>query len=107
MFKINLLDKKFRCLIIMLLGALSLQAELNLINKTFFLGIIFICFYLNKIEFRFKVVFLSIISLIVLYVQLIIENHIFSKDYFINILGLLLILRFSDLNQKRNCFPFH
>jgi len=106
MFKINLLDTKFRCLIIMLLGALSLQAELTLINKTFFLGIIFICFYLNKIEFRFKVILISIFSLIVLYVQLIIENHVFSKDYFINILGLLLILRFSDLNQKKKLFSF-
>ena len=54
MFKIDLLDTKFRCLVIMLLGALSLQAELTLINKIFFLGIIFICFYLNKIEFRFS-----------------------------------------------------
>ena len=90
----------------MILGTLSLQSELSLLNKFFFIGVVIFSYYLNKIEFKFKIFFLSIASIIVLYIQLIIENHLFSKDYFINILGILLVLRFADLNQKKKLFSF-
>ena len=106
MFKINLHNSNFRCFLIMILGTLSLQSELSLLNKFFFIGVVIFSYYLNKIEFKFKIFFLSIASIIVLYIQLIIENHLFSKDYFINILGLLLVLRFADLNQKKKLFSF-
>ena len=37
---------------------------------------------------------------------MIIENYIFSKEYFVNIIVLLLIFRFTDLNSNKKKFSF-
>ena len=106
MFKDKIINTNSRCLILTILCIISLQEELVLINKIFFLFLVFSSYFINKIEFRFKGILLAFSALPILYIELVLENFIFSKDYFINIIGLLLIIRFADLNTKSKLFSF-
>ena len=106
MFKNKILDTRARCLFLTILCIISLQEELILANKIYFLFLLFSSYFINKIEFKFKGVLLAISSLPILYIELILENFIFSKDYFINVIGILLIIRFSDLSTKSKLFSF-
>ncbi|MDA8841254.1 DUF3488 and transglutaminase-like domain-containing protein [Candidatus Pelagibacter bacterium] len=106
MSKINFLNPTHRCFIIVLLATLSLQSELTIANQLFFLGSLIVSFYLHKIRFRLKHILIAILSVLLLFIQLTIEDYVFSKDYFINIIGLLLIIRFADLDNKKKLFSF-
>ena len=106
MSKINFLNPTHRCFIIVLLATLSLQNELTIANQLFFLGSLIVSFYLHKIKFRLKHILIAILSVLLLFIQLTIEDYVFSKDYFINIIGLLLIIRFADLDNKKKLFSF-
>ena len=105
MFNLFFLNFRNRYFLVVLISILSIQNELILINKLFFILLTSVSFFNNK-EFKYKSIFLAFFSLFFLFIELIIENYIFSKEYFVNIIVLLLIFRFADLNSNKKKFSF-
>ena len=106
MFNLFFLNFRNRYFLVVLISILSIQNELILINKLFFILLTSVSFFFNNKEFKYKSIFLAFFSLFFLFIELIIENYIFSKEYFINIIVLLLIFRFADLNSNKKKFSF-
>ena len=106
MFNLFFLNFRNRYFLVFLISILSIQNELILINKLFFILLTSVSFFFNNKEFKYKSIFLAFFSLFFLFIELIIENYIFSKEYFVNIIVLLLIFRFTDLNSNKKKFSF-
>ena len=106
MFNLFFLNFRNRYFLVVLISILSIQNELILINKLFFILLTSVSFFFNNKEFKYKSIFLAFFSLFFLFIELIIENYIFSKEYFVNIIVLLLIFRFTDLNSNKKKFSF-
>ena len=59
-----------------------------------------------KIKFKFKSLLIGAFALSALYIQLILNQYVMSEEFFINCLGVLIIIKFSELNDKNNLLSF-
>ena len=107
MFKLNLLNYKFTSLILIFVCFLSLFTEVSKSNNYFFLAILLFSLFLNQLEFKYKKFLNSIIALTVIYVQFILNDYTLSKEYFINLIFILLLLKYAELESKENHYFFN
>ena len=107
MFKFNLLNYKFTSIILIFVCFLSLFTEVTKLNNYFFLFILLFSFFLNKLNFNFKKFLNSLIALAAIYVQFILNDYTLSKEYFINLIFILLLLKYAELENKENFYFFN
>ena len=98
MFKTNFLNLKYLSFSILILCLISISENLSLTNK-FFLGLLFlIIIFLINLKFKFKNIVTGIYALGLLYVQFIFDRYVFSEEFFIHCLGVLLIVKYAEIN---------
>ena len=107
MLKINLSNTKFLSLVILGICLLSISENVSLANKIFWVVITIGSIFINKFKFRFKSFFLSIYAVGLLYAQFIFNQYIFSEEFFINCLGVLLIVKYAELDNKNNLLSYN
>ena len=107
MLKINLSNTKFLSLVILGICLLSISENVSLANKIFWGTITIGSIFINKFKFRFKSFLLSIYAVGLLYVQFIFNQYIFSEEFFINCLGVLLIVKYAELDNKNNLLSYN
>jgi transglutaminase-like putative cysteine protease len=107
MLKINLSNTKFLSLVILGICLLSISENVSLANKIFWVVITIGSIFINKFKFRFKSFLLSIYAVGLLYAQFIFNQYIFSEEFFINCLGVLLIVKYAELDNKNNLLSYN
>jgi len=106
MLKIN---KNIPSITFALLGLCIFNLSENLtFNNLFFWGLLFIISYLvSNIKIKFKSIIIGIFAIGALYIQLVFNQYVFSEEFFLNCLGVLLIIKFSELSNKNNILSFN
>ena len=106
MLKIN---KNIPSITFALLGLCIFNLSENLtFNNLFFWGFLFIISYLvSNIKIKFKSIIIGIFAIGALYIQLVFNQYVFSEEFFLNCLGVLLIIKFSELSNKNNNLSFN
>ena len=97
MYKINLLDYKFSSLILIFGTYIAIIDDVSVYNRIFYLIVLAYSILQNFINIKFKKLFTSLIALISFYIQFILNDYTFSKEYFINLLPILLFLKFKEI----------
>ena len=105
--KINFSDTKFLSLILLGICLLSISENVSLVNKIFWGIISIISIFINRIDFKFKSFLLSIYAIGLLYIQFIFNQYIFSEEFFVNCIGVLLIVKYAELNNKNNLLSYN
>ena len=107
MSKINFTDTKFLSLILLGICLLSISENVSLVNKIFWGIISIISIFVNRTDFKFKSFLLLIYAIGLLYIQFIFNQYIFSEEFFINCIGVLLIVKYAELNNKNNLLSYN
>ena len=106
MSKFNLLNFNFTSIILIFLSFLSISSEVSIINNLYFIIIFIFSFFQNSSNYKFKNFFSGIIALLSFYIQFILNDYTFSKEYFIHLLLILAILKYSELEVRDNYYFF-
>ena len=106
MLKIN---KNIPSITFALLGLCIFNLSENLtFNNLFFWAFLFVISYLvSNIKIKFKSIIIGLFAIGALYIQLVFNQYIFSEEFFLNCLGVLLIIKFSELSNKNNNLSFN
>ena len=107
MSKINFSNTKFLSLILLGICLLAISENILLVNKIFWGITSIISILINRIDFKFKSFLLSIYAIGLLYIQFIFNQYIFSEEFFINCIGVLLIVKYAELNNKNNLLSYN
>ena len=107
MLKIKSQNISLLTYIILFFCLISLSTDLLLTNKIFWGTLFILSFVFSKIHFKFKSIVVGIFALGALYIQLILNQYVLSEEFFLNCLGVLLIIKFSELNNKNNLLSFN
>ena len=107
MLKIKLSNTKFLSLIILGICLLSISENASFANKIFWGFISLISIFIGRFNFKFKSFLLSIYAVGLLYIQFIFNQYIFSEEFFINCLGVLLIVKYAELDNKNNLLSYN
>ena len=107
MLKIKSQNINLLTYIILFFCLVSLSTDLILFNKIFWGTLFILSFIFSKIHFKFKSIAVGVFALGALYIQLILNQYVLSEDFFLNCLGVLLIVKFSELNNKNNLLSFN
>ncbi len=107
MSKIKISNPKSLSFIILLLCLISIFDNANLSNKIFWIIITVASLFINKFLFRFKSFLLSVYALGLIYIQFVFNQYVVSEEFFINCLGVLLIVKFAEINNKDNLLSFN
>ena len=106
MFKTNFLNLKYLSFSILILCLISISENLSLANKFFWVLLVFISIFLINLKFKFKNIVTGIYALGLLYVQFTFDRYVFSEEFFIHCLGVLLIVKYAEINTKSNELSF-
>ena len=106
MSKFNLLNFNFTSIILIFLSFLSISFEVSIINNLYFIIIFIFSFFQNSSNYKFKNFFSGIIAVLSFYIQFILNDYTFSKEYFIHLLLILAILKYSELEVRDNYYFF-
>ena len=107
MLKIKFSDPKFLSLVILGLCLFSISENLSFINKIFWITISIISIFVNRYNFKFKSFLLSIYAIGLLYIQFIFYQYIISEEFFVSCLGVLLIVKYAEINDKNNLLSYN
>ena len=102
----NIYNTNLRAFLILILCFFSIQNDLILTERVFFILTIISSFFLNKINIKYKGLYVSIYSSILVFIEIHLHEYLFSKNFFINLILLLLILRYADINNKKKLFSY-
>ena len=107
MLKINFFNHNFYTFCLLGLSILSIIFEVSHINKLFWLVLLLLAFLIKFANFKYKNLISAIISIFAIYIQLRLDFYLITKDYFINLLIILLILKFSELKKFKGQYFFN
>ena len=107
MLKIKSQNISLLTYVILFFCLISLSTDLLLTNKIFWGTLFILSFVFSKIHFKFKSIVVGIFALGALYIQLILNQYVLSEEFFLNCLGVLLTIKFSELNNKNNLLSFN
>ena len=93
-------------ILILILCLVSIGSEISYFNKIYWISLIFISYFLLKLNFKFKNLFIGGYALIAIYIQLRFNQFIFSEEFFLNCLAILIIAKYSELLTKNNQLSF-
>lgn len=107
MFQINYYSYKFYSFLLLILGFFSIFQEVDTENNIFFLLILIFSILQNNFKYKFKSIYSGLIAIFSIYIQFILSDYTISKEFFLNLLLILLFLKFSELNLKENYYFFN
>ncbi len=106
MLKIKNYNLSVFTFLLLILCTFSLSADLTLNNKLFWFVVFIFNFLFFQINIKLKSLILGIIALGAIYIQLIFNQYVFSEEFFLNCLAILLMMKFSELKNKDNKLSF-
>ena len=107
MFRVDF--KNFNHIAVILLG-LSISSvffEITTINKIFWLVSLSIVVFFKLFETKYKKILSSLFAFVAIYLQLKLDTYILSKEFFLNILVILLIFKYLELDHKQGHYFFN
>ncbi len=93
-------------ILILILCLVSIGSEISFFNKIFWISLILISYFLLKFNFKFKNLLIASYALIAIYIQLRFNQFVFSEEFFLNCLAILIIAKYSELITKNNQLSF-
>jgi len=106
MSRTKILDLKYLSFSILLLCLVSISENLSLNNKIFWAALVVISLFLFNLKFNYKNILTGLYALGLLYLQFTFDRYIFSEEFFIHCLGVLLIVKYAEINTKNNELSF-
>ena len=106
MSRTKILNLKYLSFSILLLCLVSISENLSLTNKIFWATLVVISLFLFNLKFNYKNILTGLYALGLLYLQFTFDRYIFSEEFFIHCLGVLLIVKYAEINTKNNELSF-
>ncbi len=106
MLSLKFSNIKILPILILILCLVSIGSEIAFLNKIFWITLVFISYFLLKLKFRFKNLLIGGYALIAIYIQLRFDQFVFSEEFFLNCLAILIIAKYSELLTKNNQLSF-
>ena len=106
MFSLKLSNIKVLSFLILILCLVSIGNDITFINKIFWVSLIGISYFLLQFKFRFKNLLIGGYGLLGIYIQLKLNQFVFSEEFFLNCLAVLLIAKYSEILTKNNQLSF-
>ena len=107
MLKINFKDYNHIAIILLGLSISSIIFEISNFNKIFWLISVSIVIISKLFRIKYKKILSSLLAFITIYLQFKLDAHILSKEFFLNVLVILLILKYFELNNKQGHYFFN
>ena len=107
MLKIKFLNISILTFVCLVLSVLSLSSELIFINKLYWILLFLVSLSLLRYKFKFKSLFVGFFAVGALYIQFNLDQFVISDEFFLNCLAVLVIIKFSELNDKNNILSFN
>ena len=107
MHKFDLLNYKFTSIILILLSYTLVINENGLINNLLFTFLLIFSIFQNYFKYKYKKLYSSTFALICIYIQFILNDYTFSKEYFLNLILILIFLKFSEIEKKEHYYFFN
>ena len=106
MLSLKIFNIKNLPILILILCLVSIGNEIIFLNKIFWITLVFISYFLLKFNFKFKNLVIGGYALIAIYIQLGFDQFVFSEEFFLNCLAILIIAKYSELLTKNNQLSF-
>ena len=104
MFKLNFFNPQFNSYLILLLSLTTLIFEVSLYNQLFFVLVLLFSILQNIYTYRFKNIISLFIGIIAIYIQFKLSSETLSKEFFLNLVLLLIFIKFSEAKNKNDYF---
>jgi len=107
MFKFDLLNYKISSYILLLLSLLAVFFDVAYLNQLLFISVLGFSILQNRMQYKFKTIVSSIVALIVIYLQFNLSANTFSKEFFLNLILILVFIKFSEIKKKQDHYFFN
>ena len=92
--------------IVLILGLFALIGPLRYENILFWVGLAVINYFNSLQSYRLKLLLKVILLALSLYIQFLFDFRVVTKEYFVHVLGILMIFKFFELEKERDYFFF-
>ena len=106
MFSLKLTNINILSFVILIFCLISIGNDISFINKIFWGSLIVVSYFLLKFKFKFKSLLIGGYGLLAIYIQLRLNQFVFSEEFFLNCLAVLLIAKYSEILTKNNQLSF-
>ena len=106
MFSLKLSNINVLSFVILIFCLISIGNDISFINKIFWGSLIVVSYFLLKFKFKFKSLLIGGYGLLAIYIQLRLNQFVFSEEFFLNCLAVLLIAKYSEILTKNNQLSF-
>jgi len=106
MFSLKLSNINVLSFLILIFCLISIGNDISFINKIFWGSLIVVSYFLLQFKFKFKSLFIGGYGLLAIYIQLRLNQFVFSEEFFLNCLAVLLIAKYSEILTKNNQLSF-
>ena len=107
MFKFDLLNYKTTSYILLLLSLFTILFDVTYFNQLLIISVLIFSILQNIMQYKFKTIVSSIVALIVIYIQFNLSAYTFSKEFFLNLVLLLVFIKFSEIKKKQDHYFFN
>ena len=107
MFKFDLLNYKTSSYILLFLSLLTILFDVTYLNQLLFVAVLIFSILQNIMQYRFKTVVSSIVALTAIYLQFNLSENTFSKEFFLNLILILVFIKFSEIKKKQDHYFFN
>ena len=107
MLKINFKNYNHQALILLGLSISSIFFEIDNSNKIFWFILFTFVIFIKRLNIKRKNVLSSLLAFLAMYIQYKFNFYVLSKEFFLNILILLLILKYLELSNKQGHYFFN
>ena len=107
MFKLDLLNYKINSYLLLFLSLLTILFDVSYFNKILFISLFIFSIFHNLKQYKFKTFLSSAIAIIAIYLQFKFSYYTFSKDFFLNLILILVMIKFSEIENKKDHYFFN
>ena len=107
MFKLDLLNYKINSYLLLFLSLLTILFDVSYFNKILFISLFIFSIFHNLKQYKFKTFLSSVIAIIAIYLQFKFSYYTFSKDFFLNLILILVMIKFSEIENKKDHYFFN
>ena len=107
MFKFDLLNYKINSYILLLLSLLTVLFDVTYLNQLLFISVLGFSILQNTMQYKFKTIVSSIFALIFISLQFNLSAYTFSKEFFLNLILILVFIKFSEIKKKQDHYFFN
>ena len=107
MFKFDLLNYKISSYVLLLLSLLTVLFDVAYLNQLLFISVLGFSILQNMMQYKFKTIVSSIVALTAIYLQFNLSANTFSKEFFLNLILILVFIKFSEIKKKKDHYFFN